>query len=99
MLFWLALAAATAWLLWYMVAMPGAGYAGALKPLTAYEKLLVENLRRHVTAVASREHNVFKPAELEAAARHIEFTLFGFGYKVEAQRFEADRREVRNIEV
>ena len=34
MILWLALAAATAWLLWYMVKVPGVSYAGALKPLT-----------------------------------------------------------------
>ncbi len=61
---------------------------------------LADNLRRHVAAVASREHNVInKPAELEAAARHIEFALFGSGYGVETQRFPVDRGEARNIEV
>ena len=100
MLFWLTIAALTAGLLWYMVAMPGAGYEGALKPLTVDEKLLVENLRRHVAAVASREHNLYNnPSELEAAARRIESTLRGFGYEVAAQRFEVDRKKVRNIEV
>jgi len=60
MLFWLTLAAATAWLLWYMVTVPGASYSGALKPLTDDERLIAENLRGHVTVIASREHNVFK---------------------------------------
>jgi len=99
MLFWLTLAALTAWLLWYMVVVPGASHSGALEPLNADEKLLADNLRRHVTAVASREHNLFKPAELEAAARHIEFTLFAFGYGVAGQRFEVGPQQVRNIEV
>jgi len=99
MLFWLTLAAATAWLLWYMVKVPGAAYEGALKPLSGGEKIIAENLRRHVTAIASREHNVFKPAALEAAAQHIEQTFVDLGYAVSAQRFTAGPVEVRNIEV
>jgi len=86
-------------LLWYMVAMPGKSHSGALAALTADETLLAENLRRHVAAVASREHNLFnRPVELEAAARHIEFALFGLGYDVATQRFEVERAEVRNVE-
>jgi Zn-dependent M28 family amino/carboxypeptidase len=100
MLFWLTLAAAVAALLWYMVAVPGRSYSGALKALTPEEKLLAENLHRHVAAVGSREHNMINaPAELESAARYIEITLSGFGYKVETQVFDAERLPVRNIEI
>ena len=99
MIFWLILAAATAWLLWYMVAVPGASYRGALKPLTPDEKQIAGNLRKHVAAIASREHNVFKPAELEAAAQYLEKTLTGLGYAVATQRFPSGQLEVRNIEV
>ena len=100
MLFWLAVIAATAGFFWYMVAQPGTSHSGALRDLTADETLLADKLRRHVAAVASREHNVpNEPAALEAAARHIEFALFSLGYEVGTQRFEAERKEVRNIEV
>ena len=99
MVFWLALALATAWLLWYMVAVPGASYRGVLKPLTPDENLLAGNLRAHVVAIASREHNFFKPAELEAAAQTIERTLAGLGYAVATQRFQSGPSEVRNVEV
>ena len=99
MVFWLTLAAVTAWLLWYMVAVPGKSYSGALQPLTAEENLLAGNLRRHVAAVASREHNQFRPSELEASARYIEKTFAGSGYAVSAQRYETAMGEVRNIEV
>jgi hypothetical protein len=89
MLFWLALAAATASLLWYMLAMPGASSTGALEALVADQRVLVENLRRHVSTVASREHNLYdNPAELDVAARHIEFTLAGLGYAAAAFRRE-----------
>ena len=99
MLFWLTLAAATAWLLWYMVAVPGRSYSGALKPLIAEENLLAGNLRRHITAIASREHNLFHYAELEAAALYIEKTLAGLGYAVAAQRYTVQGKDARNIEV
>lgn len=99
MLFWLTLAAATAWLLWYIVNVPGDSYSGALKPLSPEEQLIAGNVRRHVSAIASREHNVFRPAELESAARYIEKSLADAGYAVAAQRFQAGPVEVRNLEV
>jgi Zn-dependent M28 family amino/carboxypeptidase len=99
MLFWLTLAAATAWLLWCMVKVPGVSYAGPLKPLTEEERVSAGHLRRHVSAIASREHNVFHPAALEASAQYIEQTFAGLGYAVAAQRFRAGTVEVRNIEV
>jgi Zn-dependent M28 family amino/carboxypeptidase len=99
MVFWLALALATAWLLWYMVAVPGASYRGALKPLAPDENLLAANLRKHVAAIASSEHNFLKAAELEAAAQYIEKALAGPGLTVATQRFMSGPAEVRNIEV
>lgn len=106
MIFWLALAAATVWLLWYMVKVPGASYAGALEPLTGEEQLIAANLRRHIAAIASREHNVFHAAELEASAQYIEKTLAGLGHALAAQRYTVPDNqrvsrpaEVRNIEV
>jgi Zn-dependent M28 family amino/carboxypeptidase len=100
MLFWLTLVAAVAGLLWYMVVVPGRSYSGALKALTPEEKVLTDNLRRHVAAVASREHNMINaPAALESAARYIEFKLSSFGYEVETQSFDSDREPVRNIEI
>jgi Zn-dependent M28 family amino/carboxypeptidase len=100
MLFWLTLTAAVGGLLWFMVKVPGATHTGPLPALSAAGTLPAENLRRHVEAVASREHNVFHPRELEAAAKYIEGALSGFGYRVEAQRFAAaPGEEVRNIEV
>lgn len=99
MLFWLTLMAATAWLLWYMVKVPGVSYAGALKPLTGEEQVIAGNLRRHVAAIASREHNFLKAAELEAAAQYIEKMLAGPGLTVATQHFLSGPAEVRNIEV
>ena len=99
MLFWLTLDAATAWLLWYMTAAPGVSYSAPLKPLSGDEARLAEHLRRHVMVIASREHNQFRSAELEASASYIERTFEGYGYRVEAQRIETPAGDVRNIDV
>ena len=99
MLFWFALAAAIAWLAWYMVAMPGKSYAGGLQPLSEEDKALADRLRRHVQAIASREHNVWTAPALEMAAQYIERTLSEQGHAVAAQRFRYQSSEVRNIEV
>jgi hypothetical protein len=99
MLFWLTLAAATAWLLWYMVRMPGVSHTGPLKPLSEDEQVIAANLRRHVAGVASREHNFFNPSELAASALYIERALVASGYSVASQRFQVEKLEMRNIEV
>ncbi|HEY7742073.1 MAG TPA: M28 family peptidase [Burkholderiales bacterium] len=99
MLFWLTLAAATAWLLWYMVKVPGVSYTGALELLTEDERVLAARLRGHIEAIASREHNFLRPAELEAAAQYIEKALAATGRPVATQRFLSGPAEVRNIEV
>jgi len=98
-IFWLTLAGATVWLLWYMVKVPGVSYSGALKPLTEPERIIAANLRGHVAAIASREHNFLKLAELESAARYIESALAETGRSVAIQSFRSGPVDVRNIEV
>ena len=99
MLFWFLLAAALAWLLWYMIRVPGESHRGPIAALTEDESRLAASLRRHVEAVASREHNLFRPAALEAAARYLETALAGTGYAAQAQRFQTRMGDARNIEV
>ena len=79
--------------------MPGTSYAGPLQPLSGEERAIAANLRRHVAAIASREHNFFNPSELAASALYIEQTLTASGYAVTSQRFRVEPVEVRNIEV
>jgi Zn-dependent M28 family amino/carboxypeptidase len=98
MLFWLTLVAAVAGLFWYMVGVPGRSYGAALKPLTTEEALIAGNLRQHVAAVASSEHNIYNYPQLAAAAQYIESTLAALGFEVASQRFKADTVEVRNVE-
>ena len=100
----LTLAAAVFGVVWYMTGVPGRSHRGPLPPLTAEEQSLVPLLERHITAIASREHNVTHYDELEKSARYIEATLESYGYRVNRQAFDADDfrsgiRSVRNIEV
>lgn len=60
---------------------------------------LSARLRTHVTAIASQEHNTATPRALEQAARHIENTLQGYGYRPHRQEYQAGGQKVRNIEV
>jgi hypothetical protein len=99
MIFWLTLAVAITWLLWYMVKVPGASYSGELKPLTGDEAVISANLRMHVAAIASREHNLWNRPALEEAAQYIERAFAASGYPVRAQRIETALGEVRNLEV
>jgi len=99
MLFWLLLAAAVVWLLWYMTRVPGAPNRGAPPPLGAAEREIEAKLRQHVAAIGAREHNLEHPEALEAAARYLETELAALGYAPAAQRFATDAGEVRNIEV
>jgi len=84
---------------WFMTAMPGARHHGSLQPLGAEDQQLSANLKAHVLAVASEEHNVGHPEALERSARYIEATLSGWGYAVSRQEFETEGVRVRNLEV
>src|ERR1700674_1655545 len=84
---------------WFMTAMPGARHHGSLQPLAVGDPQLLANLKAHVLAVASEEHNVGHPEALERSARYIEATLSGLGYAVSRQQFETEGVKVRNLEV
>jgi hypothetical protein len=60
---------------------------------------LPARLRTHVEAIASEEHNTATPRQLEQAARHIEASLQGYGYRPHRQEYTAGAQKVRNIEV
>lgn len=98
LLYLAAAAAAIAALLWYMIVVPGESFRGPLAPLTADESALRDRLKKHVTAVASAEHNTRTPERLEAAARYIEAELRTLGYAVRAQAFDSGEGRVRNLE-
>src|SRR5438094_341006 len=72
---------------------------GPLPPLTPEEAALAQSLKRHIAAIAAREHNLDHYDELEKVARYIEATLASFGYTVGRQEFLAAGKMVRNIDV
>src|SRR5262245_45924798 len=82
----------------YMTGVPGTPHRGALPPLTSEEAALAEELKRHITAIAAREHNLAHYAELENVARYIERALASYGYAPSAQNFVVSGKPVRNIE-
>ena len=93
------LVAFVAFAVWFMTAMPGARYRGPLQPLAGGDRQLPADLKAHVVAVASEEHNAGHPEALERSARYIEATLSGLGYAVSRQEFETGDIKVRNLEV
>lgn len=98
--FWLALlvpAVAVAALLWYMIAMPGRSWSDALPALTDEDRRLAARLREDVSAIASKPHHRWAPAELEAAATHIEARLRAAGHSVQREEFKAAGAVVRNL--
>src|SRR5258706_8305428 len=103
LIFALAFAAALAVLVgfavWFVTATPGERHRGPLPPLDADARRLAENLKKHVVAVASEEHNFAYPEALERSARYIEKTLSGLGYAVSRDEFETEDIKVRNLEV
>jgi Zn-dependent M28 family amino/carboxypeptidase len=94
-----ALAVLTAFAVWFVTATPGPRHRGPLPPLDADGRRIAENLKAHVLAVASEEHNVGHPKALERSARYIESTLAALGYAVSRQGFETNGVKVRNLEV
>ncbi len=85
-------------LLRYSTAVPGSSHEGPLPPLTAEERALSGTLKRHLEAIASREHNVANYEALEESARYIEGVLEGYGYHVGRQVYRVDGKDVRNID-
>ena len=81
-----------------MIGMPGRSFTGPLPPLTAAESEIAERLKAHVSAVAGREHNLFHPEALEAAARYIERELERLGYAVQTQPYTIAAGTARNVE-
>jgi Zn-dependent M28 family amino/carboxypeptidase len=67
--------------------------------LSAEQAALAERLRGHVNALATGigERNLWRYAELAAAAAYIESRLQASGLKVEGQEYVVEQRRVRNL--
>lgn len=81
--------------------MPGRTHTGPLLPLTAGETAAMQRLREHVVALAETigERNVWRPANLNAAARHIEGAFTDLGLTSVAQEYDCRGMSVRNLVV
>jgi len=90
-------AAAIGAALWFMVAVPGRSWSGKPPPPTDEDRRLRERLREHVHAIASREHNVWFPQELDRAARYIRDAFGGMGYEARDEAFQSGAVAVRNL--
>ena len=100
--FWIVLfafAAAAGAMLWWMTAMPGSSWAGAMEPPSPDESALAARLRADVSAFASREHNIRHPEAYEAAALYLEQQLAAAGHAVRRQPFTVGSAAVRNLDV
>ena len=84
---------------WFVTSTPGDHHRGPLPPLDPEGRRLADELKKHVIAVASEEHNVSHPEALERSARYIESALSGLGYAVSRQEFITEGVKVRNLEV
>jgi len=84
---------------WYMTAMPGASFRGALPPLSSDEVQIKSNLEKHVEYFAGTigERNVIAYQPLVSTAQYIENSLKGFGYEVASQEYVVQMRKVRNL--
>jgi hypothetical protein len=83
-------------LLW-MTAVPGKSWSGPLPRLTDAERDLSERLRTHVTAIASKPHNLGHPEAMKEAAMYLTERLIFYGFQPIHQPF--DGGHVSNIEV
>jgi Zn-dependent M28 family amino/carboxypeptidase len=86
-------------IVFYMVAMPGKSFSGALPPLTAEETQIKNNLTRHISYLAGEigERNVIAYEPLQKTAQYIEDNFRKFGHEVKSQEYTVQMRKVRNV--
>ncbi len=96
---WILIVIFTGWAVMFCTKMPGRSFSEPLKPLSADEQIIHDNLKKHVTMLAGiiGERNIWHYEKLEAAADYIHNTLETYGYDVSAQEFTVRESVVRNI--
>lgn len=88
------------WAGWTMIRMPLKSFSGPLPPPTAEQARLRDDLRAHVEKLAGEigERNVYRPAQLRAAADYIEEVFAEAGYTVTRQTYIVDGETCANLE-
>lgn len=84
---------------WMMIRMPGESYTGPLPTDEPAVTRLADELRRHVTTLASEigERNLRRYPQLMAAAGYVERELQAAGYQVERQQYEISGVACHNL--
>jgi Zn-dependent M28 family amino/carboxypeptidase len=84
----------------FMTGMPGRTHAGPLLPLTATERAVCDELRRHVERLAGAigERHMWRLPALAAAADYVERAFLDLGYRVERRPFSARGETVANVQ-
>jgi Zn-dependent M28 family amino/carboxypeptidase len=92
------IAIAAAAIAWFMI-MPGQSFQGTPPPPDAVQTDMAKQMRRHVVAIASTEHNTRTSLRLDDAASYLEAELASYGYQVTRQEYQHANQRVRNLEV
>jgi len=82
-----------------MTAMPGTRHRGPLQPLGVGDQQLLANLKAHVVAVASEEHNVGHPKRSSVPRVTSKQRSPAWATPSPAREFETEGVKVRNLEV
>jgi Zn-dependent M28 family amino/carboxypeptidase len=84
----------------YGTRVPGRSYRGAFEPLAEQERVIRDELQKHVVMLAGRigERNLIRYEALNAAADYIRESFREMGYTPREQSFDAGGLSSRNIE-
>lgn len=79
--------------------MPGKSYHGPLPPLNENERIIHDQLIRHVVHLAGKigERNIWHQDNLDAAARYIKNIFCQYDFTVSEQVYTAKKHTVKNI--
>lgn len=85
--------------LMYIIGMPGKSYSGPFQPLSEDEIDLRNRLKVHISRLADHigERNIWRYAELAAAADYIQKTFKQLGYLPDIQAYQSEGRRVKNL--
>lgn len=89
-----------AWSWWEMIHMPSRSFEGTLPALSASQREIAEETRRHVGELASTigYRSTFHPSQLARAALYIKHELEAMGYEVSDHSFPSRGSPAPNLE-
>ena len=86
--------------LMFFTNMPGRSYSGPLRPLSAFEREVIEQLKRHISMLGEEigERNIWKYNNLKTSAHYIEKMVRELGYDAKKQEYGVKDMPVENLE-